>query len=57
MTSLYVRRTGRIHALRPHIADTEWIDGDTTAVVRPYLVEQGHADQAGAAGYEWTAAR
>lgn len=42
----YVRRTGRIHPPRPHVAHTEPIDGDTTAIVRPYLVEQEHADRA-----------
>lgn len=59
MTSFYVRRTARIHPLRPHVAHAEPIDGDTSALVRPYLVEQEHADLVGdeAADYEWTAGR
>jgi hypothetical protein len=44
VTSLYVRRTDRIHPLRPHIADTEHIDGDATPLVRPYLPEHEHTD-------------
>jgi hypothetical protein len=44
VTSLYVRRTARIHPLRPHIADAEHIDGDATAIIRPYLAEQEAAD-------------
>lgn len=44
ITSFYVRRTDRIHPLRPVKAHAELIDGDATAVVRPYLAEQEHAD-------------
>jgi hypothetical protein len=46
ITSFYVRRTARIHPLRPHNTHTEPIDGDTTAAIRPYLAEQEHADRA-----------
>lgn len=45
MTSLYVRRTARIHPLRPRAEHAEPIDGDATATIRPYLVEQEHADR------------
>jgi hypothetical protein len=48
ITRFYVTRTARIYPARPHIADTEHIDGDATAVVRPYLAAQERADLAGA---------
>jgi hypothetical protein len=44
VTSFYVRRTARIHPLRPLITHAEPIDGDATATVRPYLTAQEHAD-------------
>lgn len=38
--SIYVVRSARAHALRPYRPDVEPIDGDATALVRPYVAEQ-----------------